>query len=61
MQYNGVLAWITRKFRKWVGEPDTLIIENVWDEQADDYSVEITPNNDEDVLEMLKAEFLTEA
>jgi len=61
LQFNGVLAWITRKYRKWVGEPESLLIENVWDEQAEDYSLEIPPDTDEDVLEMLKAEFLTEA
>ena len=61
LQLNGVLAWITRKYRKWVGEPASWLVENVWNAEADDYSLEISPGVDEDVLDMLKTEFLTES
>lgn len=61
LQLNGVLAWITRKYRKWVGEPESWLVESVWNAEADDYSLEISPGIDEDVLDMLKTEFSTES
>ena len=57
LQLNGVLAWITRKYRKWVGEPDSQLIETIYDEEdekVDDYSLGVKLETPEEVIEALK-------
>jgi hypothetical protein len=55
LQFNGVLAWITRKYRKLVGEPDSWLVESVYDSDKDDYYLQIQPETPEDVIIALKA------
>ena len=55
LQFNGVLAWITRKYRRLVGEPDSYLVETVWEEEKDDYRIEIWSEMPEEVLNALKA------
>jgi len=57
LQFNGVLAWITRKYRKLVGEPDSWLVETVYDPAKDDYYLQIQPETSEEVLIALKASF----
>ncbi len=54
LQFNGVLAWITRKYRKWVGEPESRLVETVYDEEIEDYSLEIQPETPEEIVESLR-------
>lgn len=53
LQFNGVLAWITRKYRKWIGEPESWLVETIYDESKEDYSLEIQPEVYQEVMEEL--------
>lgn len=52
LQFNGVLAWLTRKYDKSVGG---WLVETAYDQQVDDYNLRIRPGTAEDVLNALKA------
>ena len=60
LQLNGVLAWITRKYRKLIGDPDSCLVETVWDNDEHDYSIEIQPEVFQDVIQELTNRIINE-
>ncbi len=54
LQFNGVLAWVTRKYRSLVGEPDSYLVETVYDLDKDDYCLQIQSETPGDIITALK-------
>jgi len=54
LQFNGVLAWITRKYRNLVGEPGSWLVETFYEGEKDDYSLEIQSETPQEVKRALQ-------